>query len=101
VREKIVPNSLIWLLDSDLKFRALYYLPPCITYLYQVLREIAEMLDGRNMFTVLVIFLQSSLKSVEGCDPEVIHFACVWFSEGIQHKTQRQSQCHVVAVDKQ
>jgi len=34
------------------------------TYLYQVLREVAEMLDGCNMFTVLVIVLQPRLKSV-------------------------------------
>jgi hypothetical protein len=33
-------------------------------YLYQVLREVTEMLDGCNMFTVLVIVLQPRLKSV-------------------------------------
>jgi hypothetical protein len=56
------------------------------TYLYQVLREVTEMLDSCNMFTVLVIVLKPRFKSVKRCNPKVIHFARIWFSEGIQHK---------------
>ena len=79
---------------SDL-YEILWKLQWYTTDLYEMFWELTEVGYGGQMLAILWIVLQASFEAVQCSNAKEVHFAVVWFLEGLQDVAQGNAQVHV------
>jgi len=68
------------------------------SYLDEGLRKVFEVWQLRNVLAILLVLLEPSFESIQGCDAKVVHFGLIWLFQGVQDKSKRISKRHVAAT---
>lgn len=68
------------------------------SYFDELLWEVLEVRQLRNVFTILLVLLESSFEPVQRSDAKVVHFGLIWLFQGVEDKSQGISKSHVAAT---